>query len=87
MNKQQLLELIQQMPDDLEVAPINICEGYEKSHEWEYQYRSTHLGAVYRKNVDNEITLTLRFKTIFEGEFSRKYENVTGNFSNLRRIK
>lgn len=87
MNKVQLLELIQNMPDDLEVQPITLSEHSEKVHDWVSQHRVTLLGGIYQQKIENEFTMTLRFTTTIEGEFRRTYENSTGTFFNVRRVK
>jgi len=87
MDKKQLLELIQNLPDDTAVEPFDYSECRREEGLWESQGRSTEIGGVYRKTVDNELTLRLRFKTQFEGEFRRTYQNSEGQFFNLKRVR
>lgn len=86
MDKQQLLEFVQSLPDDLQVMPLACEEVDRREHEWESQHRSTHLGGVYQRNVDNTITLRLSFRTREQGEFLRTYTDPDGTFRNLRQV-
>jgi len=86
MTKQELLKLIQDLPDDVEVVPFEFRECNQEAGDWESQHRNTNLGGVYQRTVENEITLRLKFRTRTEGEFRRTYENTHGMFFNLRRI-
>ena len=83
MDKKRLLEFIENLPDNLEVQPLEYNECKIKENEWESQHRSTEIGGVYHQTVDN----ILIFKTKFEGEFKRSQQNKEGNFFNLRRIE
>lgn len=87
MDKQQLLKLIEDLPDDVNIEPIEYLESSQKEYEWVSQHRSTDLGGVYRRNVDNTFNFTLRFRTTYEGEFRRTYENAAGTFFNVHRVK
>lgn len=87
MDKKQLLDFIQSLPDDLYVQPLEIQECKHEQGPWEGQNRITTLGGVYQRGVDNTLTLRLDFKTRYEGEFRRTYENPDGEFHNLHRIR
>lgn len=87
MDKQQLLEFVQTLPDNLEVMPISFDESKQEYREWEPQYRSTDLGGVYQCNVDNILTLRFQFMTRYQGEFMRTYNDPDGSFRNLHRVK
>ncbi|WP_146002144.1 hypothetical protein [Cupriavidus pauculus] len=86
MDKRQLLELIQSLPDDLSVQPLELSECKQREHSWEAQCRTGLYGGVYQRNVDNTLTLRLDFKTREEGEFRRTHTDPDGGFRNLRRI-
>lgn len=86
MDKKQLLEIIQSLPDDLYVQPLELLECIQEASEWESLGRHTSLGGVYQKDVRNTLVLRIQFKTRYEGEFRRTYENKLGEFRNVRRI-
>jgi len=86
MNKQQLLELVQSLPDDAECLPIEISECSQDGYEWESQHRSTSLGGVYQRSIENILVLRLQFRTREQGEFRRTYEDQEGSFRNIHRV-
>lgn len=85
--KQQLLEFVQGLPDDAEWLPLEMSECSEDFGDWESQHRSTDLGGVYQRSVDNNLIVRLHFKTREQGEFLRTYCDPEGSFRNLRRIQ
>jgi hypothetical protein len=87
MDKKQLLEFIQNLPDDVEAIPADYRVSQQKEGPWESQGRKTHIGGVYRQTVDNKLSIHLRFTTQFEGEFRRTYENDEGEFLNIKRVQ
>lgn len=88
MDKQALLKMIQDLPDDVEVMPISLNESSIQAGDWETTNRfSVQNLAVYKRVVHNELTLTLTFKTEFEGQFARTYTDQEGKFFNIRRVK
>lgn len=87
MDKKQLIDLILTLPDDVEVEPFDYSECKQEEGPWESQGRSTVVGGVYRRTVSNTLALRLHFKTQFEGEFRRAYENSEGQFFNLKRVR
>lgn len=86
MTKTELLMLVQSLPDDLEAIPLDISESSVVAGDWESQSRSGAYGGVHQRSVDNTLTLRLLFRTRYEGEFRRTYENPDGQFFNVRRI-
>jgi hypothetical protein len=86
MNKQQLLEFIQGLPDNVQAAPFEYSEISTQQDEWVSQGRSTQCGGVYQCDVENKMTLRLEFKTKFEGEFLRTCTDPDGSFRNIRRL-
>lgn len=87
MNKQELLQLINDMPDDMFALPVEYTECKQRIGEWESTGSVTSIGSVYQRSVENELVLRLKFNTRYEGEFRRKYNDPDGTFYNLRRIK
>lgn len=87
MDKQQLLAMIADMPDDLFVSPISLIESARLFGEWESQLRHTQLGGVYQRNVENTLVLRLNFKTREQGEFRRSYTDSDGTFFNMQRVR
>jgi hypothetical protein len=84
MNKQELLKLISDMPDNLFCEPLEISEAEEQCEPW--VPAKTQLVGQYDRKVNNSIKLKLRFTTEYTGHFKRTYENPEGAFSNVRRI-
>lgn len=87
MGKQELLDLINSLPDDMQALPINVMECAQEASAWERQGVTTDLGSVYQRNVDNEVTLRLHFRTREQGEFLRTYTDPDGSFRNMKRIR
>lgn len=86
MDKQQLLEFVQRLPDDAEAFPFELSECEQDAGCWESQHQSGEYGGIYRRTIQNALTLRLSFKTREQGEFRRTYEDPDGMFRNLRRI-
>lgn len=87
MTKQELLNLINSLPDDMKAIPIDVMECAQEASAWERQGVTTDLGSVYQRNVDNEVTLKLHFRTREQGEFLRTYTDPDGSFSNMQLIR
>ena len=86
MNKQQLLEFITSLPDDLTITPIDLSECKSEAGDWKSQNKVTSLGGVYQQRVDNTLVLRLEFTARYEGEFRRTLENQDGVFHNVHRV-
>lgn len=85
MNKQQLLALIQSLPDDAYAEPINFTESTVQENDWYPSEGSACIG-MYQRKVEHDLVLQLRFKTTEEASFRRTYGDPDGSFRNLRRI-
>jgi hypothetical protein len=87
MDKQQLLEWINQLPDDLEADPIDFCSMKEESTDWQPQiFQKIAPYNRYQKYVHTDMNLKIRFKENFVGEFTRDRFGVDV-WSNIHRIK
>lgn len=86
MNKAELIKMIESLPEDMFVEPLEFSECKAIEGQWLSENRIGNFGGVYRRDVDNVVTLRLNFKTQYEGEFRRTYENKDGMFRNVRRI-
>jgi hypothetical protein len=84
MSKQQLLQFVQDLPDNVEVFPFEYANEHD-SFQFETPWKSHQLG-IYRKSVTNNLTLKLKFTAEIEGEFLRTYTNQAGQFLNIHRI-
>lgn len=87
MNKRQLLDLINRLPENLECMPFEITQNSEQAEEWISTNETRWCGGVYERKVNHEMRLDLRFVTRQEAEFKRSYEDPEGVFRNLRNIQ
>jgi hypothetical protein len=87
MNKAQLIAFVQSLPDDLCVQPLELTEAASRKGPWERMEGEQQLSNVYRRDVDNTLTIQLDFKTTYQGEFQRTYSQPDGVFTNLKRVR
>lgn len=88
INKQELLDFVNSLPDNVEVEATNILEADCYKREWTPVQNPVYsdLGGHYETLVTNTITMTFKFDTKYEGFFKRTYENREGIFRNVRRV-
>lgn len=87
MNKEQLIKLINDLPDDLEVLPSEYFECEKTCTEFKRIDTGKVYSNEYQQNVENTITLKINFKTCFRGEFKRNTDGKHDQFFNVYRIK
>ena len=84
MTKADLLSLIEQMPDNMSVEPIDFSECQTREHAPEPHHSDIRIGA-YQWDVDSTLTLRLHFRERFEGDFRRELHQELGKFFNVRK--
>lgn len=89
MNKQQLLELIQSMPEDLFCNPLNYEEQGQVVHDWTRcpPLPDSEVYNAYKRDIDNTLVLRIDFRTTVRGEFRRGINDPDGTFYNVVRLK
>lgn len=88
MDKQQLLEWIKGMPDDLQLHPMELTERTSQPSDWQLhpEYKTGIIGRLHTQEVKNELMLRLTFTTMYQGEFIRTYTDKHGSFHNITRV-
>lgn len=86
MNKAQLIEMIQGLPDSIEVEPFCYEESYGPQSKWVNQHELGDFGSIHHKKVYNKLDFRISFVTSFVGEFRRTYTCPDGTFFNTRQI-
>lgn len=85
-DKASFIKFIESLPDDMFVQPLEYTEIDKKQSEPESMYKIGKYGGVYQWDIDNVLTLRLQFKTRVQGEFSRTYTNLDGDWRNFKRV-
>lgn len=83
MDKQQLLDLINDLPDDVFALPFEYSEC--KSQQGDWKSDGLFIGH-YKTKVENELVIRLHFQTEYAGQFKRTYTDPDGSFYNVIRI-
>lgn len=87
MDKQHLLELVNSLPDNLEVLPISLTDT--SSHKVDGPTFAGLTGTTYRAEYEDQyehiLTLSFRFKTKVKYEFQRD-DDGNPQVTNVRRI-
>lgn len=87
MNKAELLEFVQSLPDDAECMPFDITRETITNGEWYPSDDNSLAIGVHKRDVKYNLTLDLVYTVTQAADFKRTYEDPQGIFSNLRRVK
>ena len=89
MNKQELLEFVNALPDDMEVEPLNYesLAAEPQAPEWSPSIGNNYTACShYRRKVDRRFTLVVRCQTETEADFERTAWG-SERWFNVKRIK
>lgn len=90
MDKKQLIEWLQGLPDDFQALPIEISEVEVNASDWRPLSdfnRVTYTRGRHERKVETSLTLRLNFTAHEQVDYHRNLYTGEESFTNLRRVK